>query len=448
LETNPVTVDEAGKVVRRAKGLKGAIQPPGDLRSALAGFAVATLCEGESTFRNIPTAREVRFFLDALGKIGVPYAFGPGPDMLRIEGRGGPDRSRVEGAELTFGDDLGSLALLAGIVAGCSSSATFIGTGSFPVEDGRLLERAFLRFGMEVASDSEGEYRLSIDAAGTSGITYAADRVDDRLKAAVLLAGLGATGTTSYIEPTRSHDHLERALKRHGAELSTRATGGGRGEYTVELDPIRPLSCRDTELPGDPSLALYLVVAGLLLPRSEILVQGVVMNPSRREALNILTRMGGRIEYKNRRTVDGAAVVDISVRHSKLKGTGITAASIPFLGEDIAALTAAAAFAEGESYIKGAESLRAGSFDLIKALVENMRRLDLEVGEYSDGLVLRGKTSNDSVEFDAFGDPTVAMAMHVVAMACHGETVIHGYDEAVVGRWSDFPVVIEALRID
>jgi 3-phosphoshikimate 1-carboxyvinyltransferase len=438
---------EGAKVIAHARGLKGAFRPPGDLKTSLANLAVAALAEGDSILRGLSPLEEITSLLHLLRRFGLPVVLGPEQDTVRLKGGTASMLIGDEPEEAFYGGSWDLFCTLVGLFAGSDRDGRLIGDRSFPPERLVSLEKTLRRMGAQVESDDEDRLALVLQPHGLVGISHTEEIVDDGLKGALLLAGLRASGSMTIEEPTRSHDQFERALKRFGAGISTRAVGGGRGAYTVALDPAIPLKGAEVDIPGDPSLALFLVVAALLMPRSELLIQGINLNPSRREALNVLNRMGGRIELKDRRMVNGETVGDVSVRHSKLKGTGIAESSIPFLEEDIPILAVAAAFAEGESFFKGAEFLRHGPVDRIRAIVDNLRTLGIEVGEYPDGLVLRGKVSNDGVEFNAFGDAGIAMAFHVAALACQGESVIHGYEEAVSARWSSFPQILEALHI-
>ncbi len=438
---------EGAKVIAHARGLKGAFRPPGDLKTSLANLAVAALAEGDSTLRGISPLAEITSLLQLLRRLGLPVILGPEQDTVRLKGGSSAMVIRDEPEEVSFGGSWDLLCTLAGLFAGSGRDVRLVGDKSLPLERLVSLEKALHRMGAQVESNDEDRLELLLQPHGLIGISHTEKSIDHGLKGAVLLAGLRASGSTTLEEPTRSHDHYERALKRFGAGITTRAEGGGKGAYSIVLDPAILLKGAEMDIPGDPSLALYLVVGALLMPRSDLLIQGVNLNPSRREALNVLIRMGGRIDLKDRRMVGGETVGDVSVRHSKLKGTGVAESSIPFLEEDIPILAIAAAFAEGESYFKGAQRLRHGPIDRIRAIVDNLRTLGVDVGEYPDGLVLRGKGANDGTEFHAFGDAGVAMAFHVAALACQGESVIHGYDEAVSTRWSSFPQILEALHL-
>jgi len=298
----------------------------------------------------------------------------------------------------------------------------------------------------ELAAESIADaLPLHVQGGNLAGIEFRSEVADPAVKYALLLAGLKSRSSIEYTEPMRSPDHLEKLLKSFGANMETRTTGGGRGEYTVLYDPGMALEGREVDIPGDFSKAVYLMVAALLLPRSDLTLKGVGLNPARREALNILTRMGGKIEVLDRRTIGTESRGDIHIKHSKLKGTGVSGRTIRMLFEELTALTVAAAFAEGETYFKGALELRMPASDRISALIHNLKVLNLETGEAPDGLVFRGKSPLDGGVFDSFGDYRIALAFHVCALASHGDSMILNY-EVIDQYWPGFPEVIEILK--
>ncbi len=437
------------RVVRKAKAIKGAIELPGDKSISHRVAILGALARGTTRIEGMAPGRDVAKTLSCLHALGVGIEYGPAPGTVTIEGVGatsGGEGLQAPAEALDCGNSGTTARMLAGVLAGQGVDATLTGDESLV---GRPMERIAVplrKMGAEVELTEEGTLPMHIRGGGLTGITYKSPVASAQVKSAVLFAGLGAAGPTEHVEPVRSRDHTERLLKQFGAEIDTHASGGGRGEYRARLVPGAPLEAKEVHVPGDISSAIFLVVAALLVPRSELILKDVGLNPGRREALRVLERMGGKIEIKNRRTVGGESRGDLHVGYSRLTGTGISGTSVPWLIDEIPAIAVAAAFAEGESYVKGAEELRHKESDRIHAIVHNLKLLDLEVGEFPDGFVLRGKRGHDAAEFDSFGDHRIAMAFHVAALACHGESVIKGY-EAVEVSWPDFPDVLEAIAV-
>jgi 3-phosphoshikimate 1-carboxyvinyltransferase len=435
--------------VSRVRGLKGAYRPPGDKSISHRALILGALAEGESTVRGLAPGADVQRTMQCLQALGADISSGPAHDSVRILGTGAlgsGDGFSAADNPLDCGNSGTTARILAGMLAGQTFETTLTGDESLSRRPMERIAQPLQSMGAEVSLSAEGTLPMKIRGGVLSGISIVSELASAQVKSAVLLAGMFAEGATEYQEPVRSRDHTERMMKQFGVRLDTRAAGGGRGEYQVRLEPGTPLAGCEIDVPGDISSALYLVVAALLLPKSDLILKDVGLNPGRREALNVLTRMGARIEIKDRRTVSGEQRGDLHVHHSKLKGTGISPSSVPWLIDEIPVLSVAAAFAEGESYVKGAEELRAKESDRIEAIVHNLRAMGLEVGEYPDGFIMRGKTSHDGCTFESFGDHRIALAFHVAALASHGESAIIGYD-AVDVSWPDFPEVVEAMKV-
>ena len=444
-----VAASSGDRSVKRIRSLKGAYRPPGDEFISHLGLIVGALAEGETILQGFAPGRNVRRTLDCLRSLGVGIREGPQRDSITIVGTGacgsGPGLVAPT-STLDCGNSATTVELLAGMLAGQGIDATLVGDEGLSRRPMDRVVEPLRVMRAEIALTEEGTLPMEIRGRSLSGISHESPIGSAIVKSSVLLAGLGASGPTEYREPLRTRDNTERMLKSFGANMDTKTTGGGRSEYSVRLEPSAALVGREVSVPGDVSSALYLVVAALLLPRSDLILKDVGLNPGRREAIKVLTRMGGKIEITDRRMVGSESWCDLHVRRSKMKGTGISGSSTAWLIDEMPALAVAAAFAEGESYVKGAEELRRTETDCISALVHNLKALGLEVGEYPDGFILKGKTVHDGGEFDSFGDYRVALAFHVAALASHGESVIHGYD-VIEESWPDFPEVIEVLKI-
>lgn len=437
------------RVVRRARGIKGAVEVPGDKSISHRAAILGALAEGTTRIEGLAPGRDVGKTLSCLHAMGAEITYGPAAGVVTIEGVGSPPIGaglRPPDGPLDCGNSGTTARMLAGVLAGQGVGATLEGDESLSTRPMERVAIPLRKMGAEVTLSEEGTLPMEIGGGGLTGITYHSPVASAQVKSAVLFAALGATGATEHVEPIRSRDHTERLLKLFGADIQTHASGGGRGEYRARLTPAGPLKGQEVAVPGDISSAIFLVVAALLIPRSELILKDVGLNPGRREALRVLDRMGAQIEIKNRTTKGGESRGDLHVRHSKLTGTGISGASVAWMIDEIPALAVAAAFADGESYVKDAEELRHKESDRVKAIVHNLKRLEIDVGEFPDGFVLRGRQGHDAAEFESFGDHRIAMAFHVAALACHGESIIKGYD-AVEVSWPGFPDVLEAITV-
>jgi len=248
-----------------------------------------------------------------------------------------------------------------------------------------------------------------------------------QVKSAVLLAGLNAPGITRVIEPVPTRDHSERMLKGFGAELDVELDGTTR---IISLRGEAELLPQHIVVPGDPSSAAFPVVAGLIVPGSQLTIANVGLNPTRAALFDVLRMMGGDISFANAREVGGEPVADIVVRHSQLSGIETPLELVPSMVDEFPVLFVAAAVAEGRTVARGLEELRVKESDRISVMAEGLRAIGARVEELEDGLVIDG-TGGARLA----GGATIAARLdHRIAMSF-----------AVAGLVSRDPVVIDDM---
>jgi len=435
--------------INRVKALKGSCSLAVDQLAYQCALVTSALCNGESAISGNAPGGFVERTVSALQSLGVAIEYSPDSGPTFINGRGfhalGAGLQELDGP-LACGSSELTVNLLAGIAAGLEGEVTLTGDGYLSRQKFTRLAEALRRLGAEIELTEGDTLPMVVRGGRLVGAEVVSGEPDPGVKAAVLLAALRADGVTRFVEPARSADHIERMLAHCGVSLEKEVSGGGRGEYAIEVAPVEELQASAFDLPGDFGKALYLVVAALLLPGSDLTLPGIGLNPSRREGLKILQRMGGRIELQDRRTVGSEVRGDIHVRRTRLHGVGISRSTAALIHEDIPPIVMAGAAAEGETYFKNISILREKGTDRIAALVANLRALGLEVGESPDGLIFRGRQTLDGAEFNSFGDPLVGLACHVCALTCHGESTIAAYD-AVRRYWPGFTALIETLTV-
>jgi 3-phosphoshikimate 1-carboxyvinyltransferase len=261
----------------------------------------------------------------------------------------------------------------------------------------------------------KGEY-LPVAIRGTKlrGIEFLNEKASAQVKSAILLAGLFASHPTTVIEPILSRNHTEKMLKAMGADLKEEQSEGGY-RFTIKPNPeLKPI---DIDVPADPSSAAFFAAAAVLVPNSEILLKDVLVNPTRDGFFRKLKEMGANLEYKNHREQAGEPVADIYVKYSPdLKGIKIEKPEIPSMVDEIPLLALVATQADGETTITGASELRVKESDRIKAVVENLKRLGIEVEELQDGMVIKGKQKVRGGEIDSYKDHRIAMGFSILAL--------------------------------
>lgn len=282
---------------------------------------------------------------------------------------------------------------------------------------------------------------LIVHGGKLTGITYRSPVSSAQVKSAVLLAGLNAEGETVLIEPERSRDHTERMLEVFGANFD-------QVEIDGALHPrVRAGSLQGARIyvPGDPSSAAFPIAAALIVGKSEVRVQDVLVNPLRLGFYETLLEMGATVRYEERRDPIGEPIADIVATTSKLSGVTPPARRAPAMIDEFPILSVVAAFAQGETRIVGAAELRVKESDRITLMVEGLRACGVDAEELPDGLVIRGngpKGVRGGAQIRTQGDHRVAMSFLVLGMASKEPVTV---DDAEMIATS-FPGFVDLMR--
>ena len=240
---------------------------------------------------------------------------------------------------------------------------------------------------------------------------------------ALLLAGLYAEGETSVTEPSLSRNHTELMLKEFGADIRSSYSLDST-EATASIRPCEELYGQKITVPGDISSAAYFIAAGLIVPDSEILIEGVGINPTRAGILKVCEDMGGDITLLNERIEGGEKIADILVRTSRLHGTEISGDIIPTLIDEIPVIAVMAATAEGTTVIKDAAELKVKETDRIETVTDNLKAMGCDVTPTDDGMIIRGGRPLKGASIHTLLDHRIAMAFSIAALTAEGNTKI------------------------
>jgi 3-phosphoshikimate 1-carboxyvinyltransferase len=278
---------------------------------------------------------------------------------------------------------------------------------------------------------------LAVRGQELRSIHYHSPIASAQVKSAVLLAGLMANGRTTVTEPALSRDHSERMLRAFGAQIDVDPQ---TNSATVTGYPT--LQGQQVIVPGDISSAAFWLVAGAIVPDSELYIENVGINPTRTGILVALKLMGADITLENRREVAGEPVADLRVKHSKLKACTIGGNLIPQLIDEIPILAVAAVFAEGTTVIRDAAELRVKESDRLKVMATALTKMGAKVTELPDGLEITGGGSLIGAELDSYTDHRIAMSLAIAAVMATGKTTIHRAEAASIS----YPTFFDSLR--
>lgn len=275
-------------------------------------------------------------------------------------------------------------------------------------------------------------------SGGLRGIDYALPVASAQVKSALLLAGLNADGQTTVIEPAPTRDHTELMLAAAGARVR-------RSPKSVSVEPAARLRLGEVTIPGDISAAAPFIVAATLLAGSELTIHDVGLNVRRTGLLDVLERMGARIAVFNRRTSAGEPVGDLDVRSAELVGTEIGPDEIPRLVDEVPLFALAAAFARGDSRVRGAGELRLKESDRIETVTHGLHTLGVHIRERDDGFEVRGVPSRPrGGTMESNGDHRVAMLATVAGLLSREGVEVRGA-ETVAISFPGFYDLVEAV---
>jgi len=413
--------------------LHGTLTVPGDKSITHRAIILSALADGEATISNYCPGEDCLHTAAAFQAMGVPVEIAP--DRLRVTGKS-LWGLREPDSIVDCGNSGTGIRLLVGVLAGQDFFSVLTGDTSIRRRPMGRVVGPLREMGAVIAGRRGGELApLAIVGARLRGIAYSSPIASAQVKSSVLLAGLFAEGTTSVTEPALSRDHTERLFAYLGIPVT-------RNVLTVSLTGQRAFTAKDIAVAGDLSAAAFFLVAASLVPNSEVTITGVGVNPTRTGVLEILQAMGAHIELLNPRTQAGEPVADLRVRSAPLRGVTIGPERIPKTIDEFPILCVAAACAQGETIISGAEELRVKESDRIAAMAMELRRLGAAVEERPDGLRIAGGRPLTGAVCQSHGDHRVAMSMMVAGLVARGETRVE--DTACVA--TSFPGFDKQLR--
>lgn len=397
---------------------KGEFSPPPDKSISHRAVILSSLAKGKSIIRNFLRAKDTESTANAFRAVGIDVK--EEGSTIIISGKGLHGLSEPSDV-IDCGNSGTTIRLVSGILSGNPFFSVLTGDGSLRTRPMARVIKPLSLMGAEISARDNNRYPpLAIRGRRLTPIEYEMPVASAQVKSSVLLAGLYAEGRTRITEPVKSRDHTERMLPAFG--------GGLRVEgLAVIVEGGRELSPVEMEVPGDFSSAAFFIVASLLIPGSEIVVKNVGINPTRTGLLDVLGKMGARIEMANMRNISGEPVADILCRGGgTLKSVHLAGEAIPSLIDEFPILCVAAASADGTTVIRGAGELRVKESDRIISMASELGKMGVEIEEHPDGLSIKGSRELKGAEVESHGDHRIAMSMAVAGLAAKGKTIIHG----------------------
>ncbi|PYZ99778.1 3-phosphoshikimate 1-carboxyvinyltransferase [Gammaproteobacteria bacterium 2W06] len=420
-------------IVEPGGALSGTLQVPGDKSISHRAVMLGAIAEGETTVSGFLDGDDAMATLAAMRALGVAID-GPEQGRLRIQGVGLRGLQAAAGA-LDLGNSGTSMRLLAGLLAGQRFASRLVGDRSLMKRPMRRVTEPLARMGANIHTEPGGTAPLVIEpVAALEGIDYPLPVASAQVKSALLLAGLYASGETRVTEPAVTRDHTERMLETFGADVrvagsqvSVRGGGSLQGGAVV--------------VPGDISSAAFFLVGASIAGTGPLTLTNVGLNPTRTGVIDILQRMGARIHVERERSGAGEPVATVTVEPSRLQGIAIPPDRVPLAIDEFPALFIAAACAEGETTLTGAEELRVKESDRIAVMADGLGALGIQAEPTPDGIrIVGGPVRGGHIQ--ARGDHRIAMAFAMAGLVADAPVTIDGCSEVD----TSFPGFVDRAR--
>ena len=414
-EPNPAPL-----VSRKASGLKGRIHVPGDKSMSHRALMFGAIAIGETTIRGLLEAEDVINTARAMTALGADARRGD-DGVWRVQGAGIAGLQSPAEA-LDFGNSGTGVRLAMGLMATTPLTARCIGDASLSKRPMGRVTVPLELFGTRFETADGGRLPLTLTGAKNPvPVTYTLPVASAQVKSAVLLAGLNTPGRTTVIEPTPTRDHTERMLQGFGARLTVEQKADGRH---ISIEGQHELQAQALDVPGDPSSAAFPMVAALITDGSDIVIENIMLNPTRTGLIETLIEMGGDISIENRRLAGGEEVGDLHVRHSRLHGIRVPAARAPSMIDEYLILAVAASFADGTTRMEGLEELRVKESDRLAAVEAGLQANGVPAQSGHDWLEVTGGGAPGGGRVITHMDHRIAMSFLVMGLASRIYTTI------------------------
>ena len=392
--------------VNKINSLKGSVEIPADKSITHRAFMFSALTKGVVKVVNFSKGADCLSTLKIIEQLGCEVNF-VNDNEVEINAKSALKAPQMP---LDCGNSGTTTRLMMEILAGQNFNTKLFGDASLSK---RPMKRVISPLELMGAKFNHNDYKLPLEVLGSKlqGIEYNSPLASAQVKSCLLLAGLNAEGTTTFIEPYKSRNHTELMFEAMGADIEV-----CDNKVCVKKSQLNPI---DITVCGDISSAAFFMVAGLIVPDSDIIIKNVGINETRAGIIEVLKAMKGNIEVLNERIVSNEKVADIRVKYSQLKATTVEGSIIPKLIDEIPVICVAASQAEGTTIIRNAQDLRNKEADRITAVQKELSKMGIDITETPDGFIINGKTDLiGDCEIECYHDHRIAMSCYVAGLIC------------------------------
>jgi 3-phosphoshikimate 1-carboxyvinyltransferase len=422
------------RTILPARRVRGAVNLPGDKSISHRGLVLGALAQGRSRLRHRGPGEDQESMVRCLGRLGVEVQ-GDGSDTY-VDGLG-LRGLREPGGDLDCGNSGNTMRFLTGALSATPGlNARLVGDASLSRRPMQRVATPLAILGADVRPANGGTAPIDVSGRRLRGASVTLEVPSAQVKTAVLLAAIQADGVTALAERLLTRDHTERLLRLLGVDV--------RAGTAITVVPPPRIDAFDLEIPGDPSAAAFFTVLATIHPDAELDLPAVCLNPTRTGFLEVLARMGARVEVHNQRQQAGELVADLHVTSARLTAVDVAAWEIPTLVDEVPILAVAASAATGVTRMRGLAELRHKEVDRIAAVQAQLRALGAVATIEGDDLLVEGPTPLVGAAVDSLGDHRMAMALAIAAVCAVGETRL-GSASAVAVSYPAFFAQLEAV---
>jgi 3-phosphoshikimate 1-carboxyvinyltransferase len=424
--------DHKSVTIHPAKNILGSLRVPGDKSISHRYAMLAALANGQSKFDNFAPGADCASTLGCVGALGCKVERDE-KGIVTIEGRG--LELQAPTAPLDCGNSGSTMRMLSGILAGQPFSSVLIGDASLSRRPMKRVIEPLSQMGAQIKSAEGDRAPLEIHGAKLHGIQYRPAVASAQVKTSVLFAGLLAEGKTSVEEPARTRDHGELALRAFGVEVQ-------RDRNTVSIQGGQTVQALEAYVPGDISSAAFFLSAAAIFPESNLVIDGVLLNPTRSALLDVLSAMGSRISMVRVEESHGELVGTIALVPGQGRHVLIEGALTALLIDELPVLAAIAPHTVGGLEVRDAGELRVKESDRLSAVTKNLRAMGAEVEQTEAGWRIPGGQRLHGAEIESYDDHRIAMAFTIAALRAEGDSVIHNAECVAIS----YPAFFEDLE--
>ena len=403
-------------VLEKINKIKGNIFVPGDKSISHRSLILGSISRGETRIYNFLNSLDCLKTMECMQVLGVGIELDE-DNSVNIKGKGLYGLQEPK-AILDVGNSGTTIRFLTGLLSGQNFYSVLNGDNSIRKRPMKRVVQPLRLMGADIWGREDGHFApLSIKGSKLNSFQYTLPVASAQVKSALLLAGLYATGKTVISEPLSTRDHTERMLETMQADIKI-------SPPEVKIKGGTELRSTDIFIPGDISSAAYFIAAASILRDSQIIIKQVGVNPTRTGIIEILKKMGTKIDILDYQIKSNEPRADLKIEYSELKGIEIKEEMVPLLIDELPLIAVVATQAHGKTLVSGARELRVKESDRIKAIVSELKKMGADIEEEEDGFTVNGPTRLQGTVCESYNDHRIAMSLAVAALLAEGKTVI------------------------